>query len=278
MASALFPISDKSKRIVMLTVYMDETGHSRDEKQRFNGMAGLIAPSHYWERLELKWKATLREFKIPFFHMKDFACFGGDFEGWSEAKRRKLYGKLLRHMEGAYPFPIGSILQMSDYRKLAGDLEGIFGDPYYIGFGEVIAYVTAFVSNVAPPREKAALVFSDQVEFRHKALQFYESISELEQIRQVTTPPDFRDMRELVPLQAADIVAYELYKEYERRLYRQEAKPRYGYQVIVKMSDRLGFKIPMFAFSTEQTLAHHLKQATAFSRREVYWKKRKATS
>jgi hypothetical protein len=56
-----------------LTAYMDETGHSKDERQRFNGMAGLLAPTREWERLEIKWKKTLKEFKLPYFHMKDFA-------------------------------------------------------------------------------------------------------------------------------------------------------------------------------------------------------------
>src|SRR5688500_10165989 len=139
-------------------------------------------------------------------------------------------------MEAAHPFPIGSILPMSGYRKLAIDLDSIFSDPYYIGFGNVISFVAAFLVNETPPQEKAALVFSDQVEFRHKALSFYESVTDLAQLGKKTTPPDFRDMRDLVPLQAADIVAYELYKEYERKLYRPTAEPRFGYQVITKMS------------------------------------------
>lgn len=262
----------------MLTAYFDETGHSKDEKQRFNGMAGLIAPTSNWELFERKWKATLarKEFNIPFFHMKDFARFKGYFEGWTEVQRQRLYGKLLRLIEAAYPFPIGAILPMKDYKKHAQRLDGIFGDPYYIGFGNVVSYVTSFVGSMKGRENKAALVFSDQVEFRHKALKFYEVVSKLEQIKRTTAPPDFRDMRDLVPLQAADIVAYELYKEYERLLYRPEAKPRYGYQVICKMSARLGFDVPMFAFHSEYSLANDLRKAERWARQEAYWERRRA--
>jgi hypothetical protein len=56
--------------------YMDETGHSRDQKQRFNGMAGLIAPAENWNSLTVKWNKVLEEFHIPYFHMKDWAIHG----------------------------------------------------------------------------------------------------------------------------------------------------------------------------------------------------------
>lgn len=61
LASAIFPVSDSHKYVVMLTAYMDETGHSKDERQRFNGMAGLLAPTWAWEEFEPKWKQTLKE-------------------------------------------------------------------------------------------------------------------------------------------------------------------------------------------------------------------------
>ena len=76
----------------MLYGYMDETGHSSDESQNFNGMAGLLAQDAEWTRLEKKWKVTLKQFQIPFFHMKDFAHFRGHFEGWKEDKRQRLLG------------------------------------------------------------------------------------------------------------------------------------------------------------------------------------------
>jgi hypothetical protein len=35
--------------MLMLNAYLDETGHSRDEAQKFVGMAGLVAPVMNWE-------------------------------------------------------------------------------------------------------------------------------------------------------------------------------------------------------------------------------------
>jgi len=75
-----------------------------------------------------------------------------------------------------------------------------------------------------------------------------------------STPPVFRDMREVVPLQAADIIAYEMHKEFDRQLYRPSAKPRYGYQRIVKMCNRMGHNQALFRFFTKTELAMHIER------------------
>ena len=49
-------------------------------------------------------------------------------------------------------------------------------------------------------------------------------------------PPEFRDMRESIPLQAADIIAYELYKEADRQRYRPNMPSRFGIIKIVEMA------------------------------------------
>jgi hypothetical protein len=243
--------------MVMLTAYMDETGHSKDERQRFNGMAGLLAPTWAWEELEPKWKQTLKDFKIPFFHMKDFANRQREFEGWHELKRQKLYGKLLKHIEMASPFPLGSILAMSDFKSLRPEQQAGFGDPYHVGFLSILSHLTAVGRDLLKdfPEERIAAIFSDHVEFRHTALQGFEILlSRHTEVGHFIDSPVFRDMRQLVPLQAADIVAYELYKEFERQLFRPTVKPRYGYEMICKMSRRIGLDGPMFAFHNRASL------------------------
>jgi hypothetical protein len=244
--------------------YMDETGHSKDQKQRFNGMAGLIAPAANWENLEAKWRAVLDEFKIPYFHMKNWAWSRGHYEGWSKLKRQKLYGKLLKKIEGVYPIPLGTIISMEDFRSLNHTQQFYFDDPYYLGFASVLAYVDFFLCKTgASPETKAKIIFSDQVEFRHRALQYYETAYSQE-ITSMIKPPSFDDMRDFVPLQAADIVAYEFYKECERRRYRPEASPRYGWQVLVKITNRLGLHEPLLHFQEYKDLRRHADKVETY--------------
>jgi hypothetical protein len=273
----------------MLSAYFDETGHSRDEKQLFNGMAGVLAPADHWAAFEEKWGQTLEEFKIPFFHMKDFASLRGPFKGWSEEKRRRLYGKLLAHMETAYIFPVGVSISMSAFRSFPEEQRKLFIDPYHLGFLTVIGQTTVFMNNSGmSPEEKADLVFSDQVEFRSKAHELYDEIirAPYDTVRMLSTarviksrilPPSFRDMRDFAALQAADVVAYEVYKEHERLSgVRRGAKPRHGYLKLTEMSNRLGYAMPFCTFFARPELADFIQMMEAEERRKAYWAKKKA--
>lgn len=258
LASAAFPFADKSKYMFMLSAYMDETGHSKDEAQKFVGMAGLIATAHYWEEFETKWNKALKDFKIAYFHMKDFANFQGFFEGWSELKRRKLLDRLLTIIDVTYALPFGSIVAMEDYRRLAPRVQTLFVDPYFLAFGDCVMLSTVLMEPM-PPEERIAMVFSEQVEFRNRALKMYEDAKQqLPQARERLKPPIFDDMRKLVPLQGADLVAYEIYKEYERQRYRPDAKPRYGYLRLLQAGSRSASFHPIL-FHNMNTLNKHVR-------------------
>lgn len=245
------------------SAYMDETGHSRDERQKFVGIAGLIAPVASWETFERKWKATLKAYKLPYFHMKEFAHWEKTFRDWKdkEAKRKKLLGKLILHIETTHPLPFGAIMPMDAFRSFTKEQQGYLRDPYFLCFQSLVAACSSILEGKkVPDEEKVALIFSDQVEFRSRALEIYKNVEDAGFYVRRSTPPVFRDMREDMALQAADIIAYEMHKEFERRLHRPTAVPRYGYQRIVKMSNRAGYSEPLFRVFTKTDLAMYIER------------------
>lgn len=239
--------------MTMLTGYMDETGHSRDARQKFVGVAGLVAPAEMWETFERKWEETLRLYKLPYFHMKDFASSRKQFEGWSELKRRKLYGKLMRIIATTHPFPVGAIVALDDFRSFSPEDRELMGDPYHFCLMGCV-YQPAWRTKYASPDVRVAVVFSEQSEFKGLAGLLLDDFKQNHAQGWRFDPPVFRDMKSVVPLQAADIVAYELYKEFERRLYRPEEKQRYGYLELMKVALR-SYTLMPFIFHTRDTLA-----------------------
>jgi hypothetical protein len=102
--------------MLKLSAYFDETGHSKGDKHRFVGMAGLVAPADRWEPFESEWTRALAHFGIPYFHMREFAHSVGVFKDWKgkEDKRRELYGLLMRIIATKQGLPIGSIIPMEE--------------------------------------------------------------------------------------------------------------------------------------------------------------------
>jgi len=221
----------------MLSAYMDETGHFQDQGQRFVGMAGLIATAYNWKRFETKWKAALKKFQLPYFHMVEFAGFKGEFEGWSEMKRRNLMNRLLTIIDVTYGYPVGSVIPLDVYRALSPERQKRFKDPYFLAFMDCIIFA-AMLMAPHQTEEKMALVFSEQLEFRGHALRLYDHAQRIFKGMMKVTTPIFRDMREIVPLQAADLVAYEIYKEADRLAYRPEANPRVPFERLLKTARR----------------------------------------
>jgi uncharacterized protein DUF3800 len=244
-ATSVFPFSDRQKWIVVMAdlyhvAYMDETGHAADGSQKFCGMAGFLAPAYKWERFESNWNAVLNEFHIPYFHMKEYAHSKGVFKGWEkdEGKRQELFNKLLNKIAAIRAVPTGSITSLEGFRRLSREDQLAWHDPYLRSLLDCTS-AAGFLLDDQPPQVKFAVVFSQQSEFRHRAEHVYQLIGEASPFGNRMLYPDFKDMRDLVPLQAADIIAYELHREFERRLHRPHARPRHGYTRIVEMASRV---------------------------------------
>jgi hypothetical protein len=244
-ATSVFPFSDRERWIAVMaeplyyTAYMDETGHAADASQRFCGMAGFLAPSEKWEEFESKWKKVLREFHIPYFHMREFAHSKGAFADWKgkEHKRRKLFDSLLHKIAAIHPVPIGSITSLDAFRRLTKEDQALHHDPYIRSVLDCATWPGVVLQD-RPLDVKFAMVFSQQTEFRHKAESAYQIVKRYGLFSGRMLYPDFKEMQDLVPLQAADIAAYELHREFERRLYNPKKQSRYGYLEIVKMAKR----------------------------------------
>ena len=272
--------------MVMLTTYLDETGHSQDERQKFVGIAGLMAKAEAWKRFEREWQRTLKKFNLPYIHMKERATL---FKGWPKSKLEKLSAKLWGIIREAKAIPLGSIIPMEDYRALGPELRKYLIDPYYLAMQNCVSLAT--LPAVPGAREfkhaRVAMVFSDQVQFKNEAMRLYAAIEKEwnEPIvgrgnvvpyknvqKDRVDPPVFRDMRVLLPLQAADMVAYEIYKEFEREYYKLTRKQRYGYVQIERLCNEV-FNIPVYMIMrhSKESLSNHIRTGRELNCLAFYW-------
>jgi hypothetical protein len=244
-----------------LTAYCDETGFAKDPSQKFVGMAGFVAPSEAWESLEHKWKFILKEFKVPYFHMKEYASSVGVFKGWkdNEKKRQAIFSSLIKTIKEIQPLPIGCVFSAEDFRGLSERDRALVDDPYYLAFLACVAIPCLFIQN-APPEIKLATVFGEHSVFASKAAGFHQRVRDIYAVGNRLYSPAFRDMREFVPLQAADIMAYELYKEADRQRYRPEAKSRFGMIELSQLRPTTGDRRNTLIIATKENLKFMIEE------------------
>jgi hypothetical protein len=133
--------------MALLTGYYDETGDTKDLSQKFIGMAGFVAPAENWEILERKWKVILKEFKVPYFHMKEFAHSLGVFKGWKDqkTKRERIFTSLLKTIAEIKPLPVGYVFSSEDFRSLPKRDQEMIKDPYFLSFMACVAAPTTLM-------------------------------------------------------------------------------------------------------------------------------------
>jgi len=281
LAAAAFPRDCKNKYMLMLTAYMDETGHSQDQNSKFNGMAGLMTKEENWIVYEREWSKILKHFKIPYVHMSEKKLFAA----MSDAQKKDLSRCVWEIIKGIEALPIGSIIPMDDYRPLEDRLSVNIVDPYYLAMHDCMRFASVFA--LRGPFEsntdlRVALVFSDQVEFKHEGLRMFDGVKKAwadEMKIDLIDSPIFRDMRKVTPLQAADVVAFEIYKEFDRVYYQRDRPPRYGYERLEETFETfrnplLG-RIDLVMYHNKHTLGDIVSACERADRTAAYWEKKR---
>ena len=248
--------------MLTLHAYFDETGHGGDANTKFLGIAGCLTSVQTWKKVERKWGVALRSEGLMYFHMREYAFSVGPFKDWKneEARRQKIYGALWEIILEAELIPLGGFVQLENYKQeLTGQEHHVFRDAYFLCYLQCLRFLAQYteadlVSNVAT-------FFDDKKGFKGEARKIHDVLTH--RFRGKIPPPTFHDMRVLLPLQIADIVAYESKKEFERQLFTPEKKPRWGFEQLERLISGTAPKDPVLFGSEDCPIALLSKEELA---------------
>jgi hypothetical protein len=239
-ASALHSYRSKHRYMLFMTAYFDESGDSEDPTKNFMGMAGFIAPAAVWKQVEEEWDAVINapEFALnEYFHMKDFAHNKGQFkEGWDKPRKDKLHQALIAVLVKAELVPVGAIVHLEAFESLTGQQCANFKSAYVLTAQECIG-LASIKARILMASEKVSMVFARQETYGAVEAKgpdnpdqsgdieklFYAIKNLTEHGKWIGSYGSSRP-QESIPLQAADMFAYELTKEFETIL--QDPPPR----------------------------------------------------
>ena len=200
--------------MAIYTAYYDASGTEGD-RDRPLVVAGLLASVVGWRRLEREWEATLKRFKVPYSHMKEYAHSTGPFKKWKGKDEQRAaflaaLARALRHVRAGRAFRVlpSDFYVVDREYDLSGVMNspGPLGGPYTVSAGNCIASFEVLRRKKHPRQEFEHVVAKgDQGQPR------FDYLMRLEGIIPIIKPhKDPRTGRYLRPLEAADLVAYEI--------------------------------------------------------------------
>jgi len=198
--------------ILVLKAFFDESGHSASSS--FVCMGGCIASLEAWSAFEKEWEQKLNEYGITCFHMTDFESNWGEFKGWENepAKHKACLADLVNIMNDHIDLYIGTSENVEDH-KLSPPPKV---DPYFNCLMTCIDHIASYVSDL-PGDQRLETVFADHPEFGRRVRQLYPEVRAVSGMYGKLATDTYGFPRDILPLQAADIVAYEINKEWQRQ-------------------------------------------------------------
>jgi len=245
LSTALFPFDAKEKVMVMLTGYFDEsynqaTSENPDVPLVYT-IAGCVGLGRQWVKFQKKWKAALdREVlskwqevygkdKPIFFHMKDFDNPHSKIYGdWSKDKKVKFLRELHSIMAKHSLRRFATAIIVAEHQELTTEEQYVFGHPHICAAINCVKRVAEWAKR-ANYLEPILYVFEKgSVHDKEMRRLFEKTLSDDEKSFYGINKLAIEDKRNLSPLQAADIIAFETRKEHCRQLDKNKARRERG--------------------------------------------------
>lgn len=199
---------------MIFTAYVDESG-MHDGSQHIV-LAGYISTADQWNAFEDNWKAALSDAGIPSFHMTDFANrIAPHYNRWSESQRQERLARFINIANKHSICSVGVILSKADLGAAMGRVITVFrGRAYGIAATWFTGLTVAALTKHHDPNAHVAYVMDRGARRSGEYVQIINRMMAktdlMAGIRALSIRLESSSL--FVPLQAADILAYELYR------------------------------------------------------------------
>jgi Protein of unknown function (DUF3800) len=214
-------LADQDGYIAVLKVYMDESG-THDGSDVVT-VAAYIAKPRVWMDFTKRWNLAKRPIRV--FHAVDCANLKEEFEGWDPIERDKYVAKILPVIgDTEMLLPLAAGIVLKDYDMLlppSDPVRDMLGNPYGACFHWVVQTLLESLAQRGDSTQRIAF-FHEINQFKEDALRTFDLIKERYPGRSLTLT--FGTKQDYVPLQSADILAYESMKRLRQAKDRPERR------------------------------------------------------
>ena len=225
-----------------VTAYVDESG--TDDANDYIVAAGLLSDAARCDRFNVRWREILRESDVPYSHMKEYAHSRGPFVKWKsdtkefEPERQKFLGNLCAAAKDFSLYSFGFIMKKADYEAhVPMELRDHMGIPYTMLARYCIVRLGVWADN-EHHNEPVNLIFErgqpeHTVRVQHRILEAHDEARKAHRLGLLSFGNKYDKQcpeKSILPLQGADLIAYELLKGWKDLKAKRSAAPRYPLQ------------------------------------------------
>jgi len=208
-----------AKVFVMFTAYFDDSASEQDE--RLFVLAGYVHSAESWLAFSDDWQAALDAHpRIEYLHMVEAENLRGPFKGWSHVEKDRKVDAMASVIAKYAPWSIECSVSRSVFEKILKpttpyEIRGHYFPCFYAVIIR-LAQMHVSMGHTLP----IDFIFDEHGAIGAEAAVWYEAIKSMqspEVSRVLGSSPIFRDDVKVLPLQAADLLAWHLRRMRERR-------------------------------------------------------------
>lgn len=231
--SMLFGLSESNRkrwRLCMLQCAVDDSGSDNQGDSRVFVLAGYISDEDRWKDFSKEWSTALNHGyrSLEYFKMVEAHSQKNQFDGWPDSERDAKLIELNEIIQKYVLFDVRAILQWKDHEDVQRQYPQYPVSKYEILFNCLMIQAILGVKNLRVD-DVIDFYFDDQnkigdaalKEYRRQQLTFPQSL-----VRYVAGPPSFKDEKKVLPLQAADLLAWQVRRAIYEEEYPERRTPR----------------------------------------------------
>lgn len=191
-------------------------------------LAGYLATVEQWTEFSREWGEALNQESLTHFHMSKFEARRGEFTGWDKERRLRLQKRLIGIIKRRVNVGIFCALNLRDYEETMTEWrKAHFGSPYNfcvklcLGFTSLWAQKYKRTEPITFVIERGA-GYNSEINNSFNGIFADETLRKLFRLGSLT----FVDKKAALPLQAADLFAYEVWKDATNRFVIDAGKKR----------------------------------------------------
>ncbi len=196
--------------MTMLTAYFYESGTQAGSPAVV--VAGYLAPNDQSRRFETEWQDILADAGIQLFHMSQYESRHGPYKDWDDPKRKRVLERLIVATRNWTVIPVGAAVALVEFHNAFSTSPEL--SPYAFCMLQCFARIGEW-ADTYKLSEPIAYVVESGAGFNRDLDMLKQTLSgtEARKARYRFEALTVADKKNVTPLQAADMLAYEMYKE-----------------------------------------------------------------